>query len=400
MTLLDGDFMDDRASSDEGVSAPFTASLALFVLDRDDARVARRVEAFQKLGLDLLCFGFTRPRAGPSARRFDFDVALGETRDGEYGRRSIALLRAMWIIWRHRDRLRGVDHCYAINFDNGILALFARLVVGKARVAGLTVEIADVQGSMLSTSAIGALLRYAERVVLRRADLLVTSSPGFVENYFVPVQRYTGEIFLLENKVPSGARHRVAPGLISRRARQPWTIGYFGAFRCPESWRMIRSIANAHHGDITFVLAGFPTFCAPSRFLDELQLTEHVSYLGKYQSPGDLRKIYSQIDLSWAFDFLDLGGNSTWCLPTRLYESGAFAVPVLTAAGTEAGAWVESHGSGWAIAGDVEEALPNFLESLTHNDYQERVAHILSLADEVFFSEDDDRRLASAMGLR
>lgn len=94
---------------------------------------------------------------------------------------------------KNRDRLTEATVLYAINLDNAFLALFVRLACFFRRVP-LVVEIADIQPVMTGDGIISRSLRFLERFILRRSQLLITTSPPafFLRCYFEPVHSGSG----------------------------------------------------------------------------------------------------------------------------------------------------------------------------------------------------------------
>jgi len=82
-----------------------------------------------------------------------------------------------------------------------------------------------------------------------------------------------------------------------------------------------------------------------------------------------LPAMYADIDLCWAFDYLDETANSAWLLPNRLYEGGQFAAIPLARAGTETGRWLQRHGIGMTFQDPASEIGP-WLRALTPERYE------------------------------
>lgn len=353
--------------------------------DSTDARVLRRLRGLQAAGVEVLCLSFRRSRGGPAHTLPVRNIDLGVTHDGRYGHRLWAMARGLVTVWRARRLIAATDRFYAVNADSAFLALAARRLSGSG--APLALEIADVQRPMLGRSVRAVTLRALERVVLRRSDVLVTSSPGFVRNYFAPVHGRDSDFFLLENKVHPD------PGfspLADDRARTgPWVVGWYGAFACERSWRMIRRLAVELDGVAEFRLHGFPTFTDSDSFRREVEAAPGVTYEGAYTSPEDLPSVYADADFAWAMDFRDPEHNSRWCLPNRLYESAAAGVPVLAVRSTETGAWVDAHGSGWTFGAQLEAELLKFFHSVTIDDWRATRREVAAVPRESVYGAGD-----------
>jgi hypothetical protein len=147
--------------------------LAVFAQDCHDARVAKRIQALADRGWSITGFTFHRPRDdSPRPPAWD-NIELGGTRHRAYGHRFLALVKAVPQVWRHRRRIAETRCLYAINFDNALLALAGRFLARSK--APLVVEIADVQPALMRPGIFAALLRWTERLALRRCRCLVTT---------------------------------------------------------------------------------------------------------------------------------------------------------------------------------------------------------------------------------
>lgn len=370
-----------------------TGKILVFALDRTDARVRRRFEAFINAGQSVIGFTFSRRRGAldvpPTWPNYD----LGVTRDGHYVGRAIQLVAAIGTVLRHREVLRDVRLLYAINFDNGLIALIASRVL--CRRLPIVLEVADIQPAMIGRGIRAKTFRFAERVVLRRTELLVTTSPAFMDHYFRPIQRYGGNYFLLENKVPKlETRPKVES---TAKLSRPVVVGYFGALRCHRSWQLIRALARQSRGGISFLMAGYPTFTSLERFAAEVAEHSNIDFLGPYAYPDDLEKLYGQVHLSWAFDFAARGANSSWLLPNRLYESVSMGVPALAERGTETGRWIEKHSAGWSLVAPASDdaaigSIGTFLERMTDDEWSRVARHVARLEPFLYMQTIDDER--------
>lgn len=384
---------------------PAGPRIACFAHERGDARVMKRVSAFQKLGWTVHGYMFHRLRDRVDSAPFWDHVELGITQNRRYLRRLLVFLRSLAILWKHRRKLALADAFYAVNTDNALLALAARwmsrsfrLTPNPATPAPLILELADVQPAMLGSGFRARVLRAIERRVLAKTALLVTTSPGFVREYFTPLQQFTGRVFLLENRVyPSvGLTPPPVPDKTPAPIRdgRPWVIGLFGAFRCRRSIELMQSLARRFPDRLHFHLRGYPSGVDAPGIAALLNTLPNLEWAGAYQYPADLPDIYSRIDINWTLDFSDPGTNSAWLLPNRIYEGGFFACPALADASTETGRWVTAHGVGWTVAEPFESTLTEFFESLTPAAWQEKKAACPRLPRAITCGEQDYQALS------
>lgn len=367
-----------------------------FAPDISDVSTVKRAETFLAHGYQLQVFGFRRDNYNRGFEPSWPYTPLGRTQDRRYGRRIAALLGAVpRVIAKHRA-LRRAAFYYARNIDQLLLALLARMV-GR-RPARVIYEVLDVQPAFVGASWKARLLRRVERFALRRVDLLVVSSPGFLRHYFQPLQGYRKPWFLLENKLPAnfsvmtGAR-RTSGGSRARQHSYRWVVGYCGLIRGQETLDLIIRVAERLQGLVLFKFRGVLTTVDRNAFVDAITRLDNVVYEGDYVNPRDLEDIYSDVDFAWAIDLENRSHNSRWLLPCRFYEAGYFGVPCLTAGGFEVGRLVSEKRIGWNFGEPYEEELVQFFMTLTGTEYEETRHRLLALPDSDFVAGADTSEL-------
>lgn len=362
--------------------------IAFFAHERGDARIVKRISALRDHGWEVNGFTFHRDRGKPEVVPFWQDVDLGTTYNRRYFQRLWALAKAVTLLWRHNDRLADCDVIYAVNTDNALLALVGRLFSGRK--IPLVLELADIQPAMTGAGFASRGLRAVERWVLARSCLLVTTSPGFVRNYFQPVQHHEGPIFLLENKVyPSGSLTRTGQEKQLIHNGHPWVIGCFGALRCRRSLEIMRKLAERLPGKVRFVLRGYAAGTIADEFRQLIEGVEGIEFGGPYRYPEDLAEMYDAVDFNWCFDESDPTGNSAWLLPNRIYEGGCFQVPALGAKGTETGTWIAINGCGWEIEEPLVDHLERFFSNLDLEEWQGTAERYADIPESRFRGESD-----------
>src|SRR5437763_11453038 len=103
--------------------------LFFFCPDVTDASTLKRAQQFIDHGYGVTVFGFRRERYNMGYEPAWPHVPLGLTADGKYWHRIRALLGALPIIFAHRFLVNSAAVFYALNIDQLLLALRARLLV-------------------------------------------------------------------------------------------------------------------------------------------------------------------------------------------------------------------------------------------------------------------------------
>lgn len=344
--------------------------IAFFGHDASESTIIKRVRAFQDEGSRVTGFMFRRVREGVARLAECERVELGITQDRRYLRRLLNLVTGLGRIVERRDLVAQSDVIYARNIDMLALAVLGK-AISRSR-APLVYEVLDIRQVFVGTGAVSKLFRWAERMLMARADLLVVSSPDYMDHYFHKVQGYRGAWHLLENKIPAGRLTQCGRAVDAPRPGPPWVIGMFGVLKCARSLDLLVELAKANPDRVVIHLRGTPSECdIPARRLSEVSTRfRNVKYFGPYASPEDLADIYREVHFVWSGDYLDPTNNSLLCLPNRLYEGCYFGAVALANSGTATARKIERDGLGVALAVPVEEALDRFIKGLTFETYQ------------------------------
>lgn len=335
------------------VAGAALTTISYLVHDTMDAAVARRLRMFQTGGAQVRLAGFNR-RGAPS------DVAgvpvrdFGRTANAKLTGRAVAVARHL--VWPTvaRSVVRDSDVVVARNLET--LAIAVRVAAPGQRIV---FECLDIHRLLLSPGAAGRALRAVERRLLRRVDLIITSSPAFDQRYFKARQRFVGQVLVVENRllelsdtpVPKAAQRD------SEGGGTPVRIGWFGMLRCRKSLALLRDLALANPGRIEVVIAGIPSYCEFDDFDRDVANVPGVSFVGSYRA-ADLPRLYGSVDFAWAIDYFEEGLNSAWLLPNRLYESLALGAVPIALAHVETGRWLEARQVGLRLRDPATDLAP------------------------------------------
>jgi succinoglycan biosynthesis protein ExoL len=331
-----------------------TAKIAYFVHDLSDPAVHRRVRMLVHGGATVTPIGFRRSVDAPTAVEGARAVDLGRTRDAMLARRALSVAETLVKLDGIAEHVRGCDVVVARNLEMLVLAVRARkLYAPKATVV---YECLDIHRLQLSNGLSGKMLRFLESSLWGEIDLLLTSSPAFVDNYFSR-HGFTAPIRLVENKILMlGAEHTRMPSA-SIPPGPPWRIGWFGMLRCRKSLEILSSIAQAAEGALEVIIRGRPSDAVfPDLEIATANLA-HVRYCGPYSNPDDLPGIYGDVHFIWAIDYHDHGQNSAWLLPCRMYEGSFYGAVPIAFAGVETGRWLAKRGAGVLFGEPFESQL-------------------------------------------
>lgn len=376
--------------NNEGSQINVKKKVVVFAPDCTDARVIKRMKAFKDNGFNALGISFRRRRYNQKYQPEWNNINLGMIMDRHYYGRLIALFRSLWLIFARKGEFVDANFFYAINLDQALLAFYTRMITWNN--ARIVYEVADIQPPFLRKNISGVILRLVERLVLKRIELLVVTSPGFIRNYFLPFQQFHSKWFLLENKLYPSKKLELKKTIFNsnyskRNLGKPWVIGLFGVIKCSISWEILKHLASVFPESLEIHLGGYLTGLDKGEFFMAPSIFPNIRFGGDYVNPDDLSKMYSKIDFVWGFDFVNEDTNSRWLLPNRLYEGGCFGVPILTSKDFEVGNYVERLGIGWTFQEPYKCNLQKFFREITVGKYYEKKDNYQYIPLEQFVSK-------------
>jgi succinoglycan biosynthesis protein ExoL len=320
------------------VTAPRAAVIAPTT---SQPRYHRRVAALQDAGFEVTVYAFNRGYY--TVNDFPDGVPLhhlGAMADGAYLQRVPRLVRAALIMRRRESRLPPCSLWYAFGLDNGLLAsLFARH-------ANLVYEVGDLRNPVANRGMAARVLWRLESYVIRRAALLVVTSPDFIHQHYSPLLG-DREIrwVVMENRVPGATALRY-PRPSYRPAGEPVRVGVIGLLRYEATLLpLIEWVAHRPDSHELHVHGDGPL---TDRIREAAERWPNLHYHGPFRNPDDLAAIYEGIDVCYCvYDSRDR--NVRLALPNKLYEAPYFGVPVVAADGTAFARRVAELGVGVSI---------------------------------------------------
>lgn len=360
-----------------------------------DPAVARRIDMLRLGGAEVDVAGFRRANTDVPSLDTGAYVEIDQTFDARFGQRLVATMRARGSVKRWAGGLARPDVIMARNLE--MLSLASRLKAFWGDRPSIVYECLDIHRLMLRGDAIGRAMRGAERHWARQAGLLITSSPGFLRNYFDI--HGAPPALVLENKVLEndlGRGHN--PAL--RDANAPVRIGWFGALRCAKSLAALDGLAQTMNGKVEVVLRGRPALTEFEDFDAAVTAGPFLGFAGPYRNPQDLAAIYSDVHLAWAIDFFEQGQNSQWLLPNRIYEGCLHGAIPVALKGTETAAFIERLGIGIVLPDIAPTTLHAMIESLKPERLQSLAEAVARLDPSLFtYGASDCRDLVERLSV-
>jgi succinoglycan biosynthesis protein ExoL len=352
-------------------NAPFHGSsmdqvnIVYFVHDISHPDTERRTAMLRQGGGRIAIFGFRRGNSVETGSA-DTVVDLGRTKDGDFLQRIWSMIKVVPRLGTHAAEIAKADVIVARNLEMLVLGAVARrrFAPGKP----LIYECLDIHRFMTRPGVVGTMLRRIEGALLKRSQGIMTSSPGFVREYFAKMYKNLPRTFIVENKVvPEGAESRQSSTALP--PGPPWRIGWYGLQRCRRSLEILTEVLRREPGLATVIVAGRPSkaiFGDPETAFGGIP---GLTYLGAFADEAALAKLFASSHFAWSMDFHDAGANSDWLLPNRLYRAAYYGSVPIALEATETGKWLHDHDSGIRMRSATPDALIETLRAMTPESF-------------------------------
>ena len=378
----------------------FLPRILYLVHNLSDPAIARRLAMLRLGGAEVEIAGFRRADAPLADLAAETVVELDITHDARMLQRLLATLKARYGVKRWAKVLARPDVIIARNLE--MLAVAEGLLSLWDEAPALVYECLDIHRLMLRQDRLGRGMRAVEQRLMRRANLLITSSPAFLERYFD--EQGAPPALLIENKVFAPGHEAVGRNAALDGVVGPVRLGWFGALRCRKSLAALDGVSRAMSGKLEVSLRGRPALTEFEDFNGTVEAAPHVNFGGAYLYPDDLAGIYSDVHMVWAIDFFEEGQNSTWLLPNRIYEGCLNGAVPIALAGTETAAFIERHGIGVVIPDIGPQTLQTLFAGMTPERLRSLAQGVAAISARAFRCEAEEcmalvSRLAGVGGL-
>lgn len=361
--------------------------------DLSDPSVLRRIKMLRAGGATVKTSGFLRGEGGTVNPEIEPALTLGRTHDAQLAKRALSVLQVMSTrMSALKDYFENIDVLIARNLE--MLCIGAALIRQMDRQFGrrprLVYECLDIHRLLTDPGVSGGLIRRVEALAGREVDVVVTSSPAFVENH-LGKGIFSGRVALVENKVATFDMNRPAPPLRTFPGG-PWRIGWFGNLRCRRSLEMLKELAKNANGEVEVILRGRPSEAIFPDLDAELRDCPNIHFEGPYNGDQALAQIYREVHFAWCIDYYEEDRNSRWLLPNRLYESAFHKTVPIALLHNETGQFLQRLRAG-ALFADVDaDLLLGFFLSLDPDDYAARVARLDTVPRQTWSTDVDECR--------
>ncbi len=352
------------------------------------ARYQKRIYALEKFGARSQVMAFERTSYPGKAWKQGF-TSLGKIDHSHYFKRLIPFIRAFPLI---REKARECTVLYVFGLDMLLLGWIALFGIRTDR--KIVYEVGDLREIQLGNSVFSNLVRYLEKLLVKRIYLLVSTSPGFINGFYrgtLGLENFSWQV--IENKIdPSAIGDRKKTDL-QVVENDKIVIGYFGLIRDQQSWKILKKALALSDGSLEIYVAGLPMNI--DTFYEDINSIDGLRYRGPFVSPDELRDMYHKVNITWAcYPFQGKKiGNWRYARTNRFYESCFFRKPMIAQKGTLDGAVVREKSLGLCLdLADIEDSVQKLL-NLNYQVIQTWKKNVLCLPEDIYLYTDEHEKL-------
>lgn len=223
-------------------------------------------------------------------------------------------------------------------------------------------QVRDLHLLQFGKGLLPSFIRFFEKLMLKKVELILVSSPGFIDYYFKNI--YNGNSILIEN-IP--AKEVWDNYKISNSNYNTIRIGFIGIIRYKESlFQLIEAVEELNNQGYPFEVLFAGGGCTYD-LEQKIKQKDKFLFKGAYEYAKDIVELYSNIDLIYSvYDGNDF--NCKVALPNKLYESIITKKPIIVASNTFLANKVENYGIGTNVISGDKYSLIDKLQQI----YQEK----------------------------
>lgn len=347
--------------------------IVFFLQSLSQPRCIKRVLALHEAGHSVEVFGYSR--GFYDVNTFPNDIIVvdwGKIASGShYLIRFIKLIRNVKRVL-HNNKTTDVLY-YAFGFD---FAVILSILKPKAYIY----ESSDLIYTYLKIKFLSRLLQVIDKNIIRKSYRTVFTSEGF-KCYLFP-KKSPDNLIIIPNKVSTyfhGKEREVSEyplaGNLSLR------FAYVGAFRYPNTIFRLARIIGEQYPNFSFDFYGDSNLTDMAR--DMAEKYSNVRYWGKFKSPDDLERIYSNVDIVAAcYDTSTV--NERIAEPNKLYEAICFCKPIIVSKGTFIEHKVKKLRIGYAIDASSDDSIRNFLDCINSTELNMMSMNEFNLSEDYY----------------
>lgn len=320
-------------------------------------RVIRRINTVYQAGIPIKVYGFDSGIFSKNLQSISFPVTEIIKRD-----KKDSKVKKMLCFIKTLRRIRkenGKDDIFYI--FSAEMGNFSWLLRNRNTIY----EEADILGAYFTKESLRKLFRWIDRRTIKRSQLTVFTSEGFVDYTFDEDKR-PDNVLVIPNKLNSiffnaDRKTEVSPSKIDINHIK---FGFVGIIRYPNTIVRFADVIGKEFPQHEFHFFGDPDVAS---FVDNVKKYPNVFLHGPFVNPVELPNIYQQIDI-----VVSCYDTSSWNVrvaePNKLYEAVFFERPIVVSKGTFLEKQVRRFNAGYAIKADDNQSIIDFVKGVSLED--------------------------------
>lgn len=322
------------------------------------ARCIRRINDFIDKGYNVKVYAFDRQGDDRVLPGFNYTI-LGVNKSQESYVKRLSMMRNKISSLIKEEGKECVYYIFSLD-----VAIATLLSLKKIK---YFYEVSDLMELEQSNPIVSKSLIVINRFILKKSILNILTSEGFLDFYY-PQGADLHKNIVIPNKLNRKCLELPFPTAKSFNENNIM-FSFTGAIRSQSLYQIIKTVGEMKKHE--FHLYGIYADDEADLFKDLVQKYSNVYYHGPFKNPNDFPSIYSKVDI--VICYYRTYENDIYLEPNKLYESIFYEKPIVVAKDTFLGNKVQSLNIGYVIKADTYSEIDNFINSITHDDYDAKV---------------------------
>jgi|AntRauTorcE11897_2_1112592.scaffolds.fasta_scaffold00128_11 glycosyltransferase involved in cell wall biosynthesis len=327
-------------------------------------RIHRRLQSLRDAGFELQVYATDRKRF--QVNEFPEGIPLKNLGvfDDNYIKRIPKILSIIKEV-RRAEKNNRIDGIYMFGFDSAIIGNS----LGRKN-AKKMYEISDLRFTKNQKSLMSKVFCFIEDRFIKNTDLLIMTSPWFLDEYKTRVKHIENITRIFENKLPQDFYTDNGRN-ISEREEGIIKIGFVGFIRYLNVIEPFMQEIAKKGDKFEFHLYGDGDEKDINTVKDYAKKHGNIIYHGPYKNPDELEEVYHSIDLTCSI-YDSNHFNVKVLSPNKLFESIYFCSPIIVADNTRLGERVNDWNVGFSVDVQSKQAVGEFLDNLSWEKVKEK----------------------------
>lgn len=322
-------------------------------------RVIRRIATVYNEGYPIKVYGFDSGIFSENLKSISFPVTeiIKRNKKDSKLKKSICFIKTLRRIKKENSK-DDIFYIFSAEMGNFSWVLRNRKTI---------YEEADILGAYFTKESLRKFFRWIDRGTIKRSQLTVFTSEGFVDYTFGENNR-PGNVLVIPNKLNSRFfnAERKAEVCKSQTDINHIRFGFVGIIRYPNTIIRFAEVIGRVFPQHEFHFFGTPDVAS---YVDSVKRMPNVFLHGPFINPVELPSIYNQIDI-----VISCYDTTSWNVrvaePNKLYEAVFFERPIVVSEGTFLAKQVERYNAGYAIKADDDKSIIDFVKTISANDLE------------------------------